>query len=52
MPKSTAQAMWEGTLGEAGAAAAGVQPDLIRLSVGLEANDDIIADLEQALRAE
>ncbi len=30
--------------------AAGVSPDLIRLSVGLENVDDIIADLEQALR--
>ena len=28
---------------------AGVQPDLIRLSVGIEHVEDIIADLEQAL---
>ena len=28
---------------------AGVAPDLIRFSVGLENADDIIADLEQAL---
>ena len=28
---------------------AGVLPDLIRLSVGIEDVDDIIADLEQAL---
>ena len=28
---------------------AGVQPDLIRFSVGIENIDDIIADLEQAL---
>ena len=28
---------------------AGVLPDLIRLSVGIEDADDIIADLEQAL---
>ena len=28
---------------------AGVAPDLIRLSVGIENVDDIIADLEQAL---
>ncbi len=28
---------------------AGVQPDLIRLSVGIENSEDIIADLEQAL---
>lgn len=31
---------------------AGVAPDLIRLSVGIENVDDIIGDLEQALRAE
>ena len=29
--------------------AAGVSPDLIRVSVGLENIDDIIADFEQAL---
>lgn len=44
-----AAAMWEGTLGEAGALAAGVQPNLIRLSIGLEHPDDLIADLGQAL---
>ena len=31
--------------------AAGIAPDLIRFSVGLEAAEDIIADLEQALNA-
>ena len=30
---------------------AGVQPDLIRFSVGIENADDIIADLGQALQA-
>ncbi len=30
-------------------AAAGVSPDLIRLSVGIEDLDDLIADVEQAL---
>ena len=30
--------------------AAGVSPDLIRMSVGIEDAEDIIADLEQALR--
>lgn len=30
-------------------AAAGVSADLVRLSVGLESKDDLIADLEQAL---
>ena len=29
--------------------AAGVAPDLIRFSVGIESADDIIADIEQAL---
>lgn len=28
---------------------AGVQPDLIRFSVGIENTEDIIADLDQAL---
>jgi O-acetylhomoserine (thiol)-lyase len=31
--------------------AAGITPDLVRLSVGLEHIDDILADLEQALKA-
>ncbi len=30
---------------------AGVAPDLIRLSVGIENVEDIIADLEQALES-
>ena len=30
--------------------AAGIAPDLIRLSIGLEAPEDVIADLEQALK--
>ena len=32
-------------------AAAGVGEDMVRLSVGLEGVEDIVADLEQALRA-
>jgi len=31
--------------------AAGVSPDLIRLSLGIEGLNDLIADLEQALAA-
>jgi O-acetylhomoserine (thiol)-lyase len=31
--------------------AAGAGPDVIRLSIGLETVDDIISDLDQALRA-
>lgn len=38
-------------LGPEQLAAAGVSEDMIRLSVGLEDPDDIIADLERALRA-
>jgi O-acetylhomoserine (thiol)-lyase len=30
-------------------AKAGVSPDLIRLSIGIEHHEDIIADLDQAL---
>ncbi|EGQ7671077.1 hypothetical protein IZS59_000649 [Vibrio cholerae] len=30
---------------------AGVKPEMIRLSVGIEHIDDIMADLEQALNA-
>ena len=32
-------------------AAAGVSPDLVRLSVGLESKEDLIEDLAQALAA-
>ena len=38
-------------LSDAQLAAAGIDPGLVRLSVGLENLDDIIADLEQALTA-
>ena len=31
--------------------AAGAGPDVVRLSIGLETVDDIISDLDQALRA-
>ncbi|NLE45529.1 MAG: O-acetylhomoserine aminocarboxypropyltransferase/cysteine synthase [Chloroflexi bacterium] len=37
-------------LSEAEQAAAGVTPDFIRLSVGIETLEDILADLDQALR--
>ncbi|MGL5280162.1 MAG: PLP-dependent transferase, partial [Plesiomonas shigelloides] len=30
---------------------AGVKPEMIRLSVGIEAIEDLLADLEQALQA-
>lgn len=38
-------------LSEAEQASAGVTPDFIRLSIGLESVDDLIRDLDQALRA-
>lgn len=38
-------------LGEAQLAAVGLRDDMIRLSVGLEAPEDIMADLDRALRA-
>ena len=38
-------------LGEAERRAAGVAPDLVRLSVGLEGIDDLLADLDHALIA-
>ena len=38
-------------LSEAEQIAAGVSPDLIRVSVGIENIDDIIADFDQALKA-
>ncbi|HNP72601.1 MAG TPA: O-acetylhomoserine aminocarboxypropyltransferase [Kouleothrix sp.] len=38
-------------LSEAEQRAAGVQPEMIRLSIGLEDSDDLLWDLDQALRA-
>ena len=38
-------------MNDAELAAAGVSADLVRLSVGLESKEDLIADLEQALNA-
>ncbi len=38
-------------LGEAELAAAGVSADMVRLSIGIEHADDLIADLDQALAA-
>ena len=46
-----AAAMWAGTLTDEQVRAAGVMPNLVRLSVGLEAVSDVIADLDQALTA-
>ncbi len=44
-----AAAMWVGTLGEEGLTQAGIHPSLVRFSVGLEDERDLIADLQQAL---
>ena len=38
-------------LGEAQQRAGGITPELVRLSIGLEHVDDLIADLDQALKA-
>jgi cystathionine beta-lyase/cystathionine gamma-synthase len=44
-----AAAMWSGTLGDAQMREAGIEPNLVRLSVGLEHPDDLVADLERGL---
>lgn len=44
-----AAAMWAGTLDESGMRQAGIEPNLVRLSVGLEHPDDLIADLYRGL---
>ena len=44
-----AAAMWAGTLDDASLLAAGIEPNLIRLSIGLENPADLIADLAQAM---
>jgi len=46
-PASTTHAQ----LSEAEQAAGGVTPDMIRLSIGLEDIEDLLWDLDQALRA-
>ncbi|TAM90864.1 MAG: aminotransferase class I/II-fold pyridoxal phosphate-dependent enzyme [Candidimonas sp.] len=42
-------AMWSGTMTEAQMAAAGIEPNFVRMSVGIEHLDDLTADLAQAL---
>ncbi|AEC18696.1 cystathionine beta-lyase [Pusillimonas sp. T7-7] len=42
-------AMWAGTMTEAQMKAAGIDPNFVRMSVGVEHIDDLKADLEQAL---
>lgn len=43
---------WSGTLTEEQTRASGIDPGLVRLSVGLEAPADLITDLDQALRGQ
>ena len=44
-------AMWAGTMNEAQMQAAGIAPNFVRLSVGLEHVDDLKADMHRALAA-
>src|SRR5690606_3664684 len=42
-------AMWAGTMTEAQMKTAGIEPNFVRMSVGVEHIDDLKRDLEQAL---
>lgn len=42
-------AMWAGSIGDQAAEAAGIAPGLVRLAVGLEHPDDLLADVDQTL---
>ncbi len=44
-----AAAMWAGSLSDEAMRSSDIEPNLVRLSIGLEHVDDLIADLEQAL---
>lgn len=44
-----AAAMWSGNMSEAQMLAAGIEPNVVRMSVGIENVDDLKADLQQAL---
>jgi cystathionine gamma-lyase len=44
-----AAAMWAGTMNDEQMRVAGIAPNAVRLSVGVEGVDDLKADLEQAL---
>lgn len=47
-----AAAMWAGSLDDAALRAAGIAPNLVRLSIGLEHPEDLIDDLRDALRGD
>jgi methionine-gamma-lyase len=44
-------AMWSGTMNEAQMQAAGIPPNFVRFSVGIEHIDDLTADVDRALQA-
>jgi cystathionine beta-lyase/cystathionine gamma-synthase len=46
-----AAAMWAGSLDDEQMRQTGIEPNLVRLSIGLEHPDDLIADLLNALDA-
>jgi O-acetylhomoserine (thiol)-lyase len=43
--------MWAGSLDDEQMRQTGIEPHLVRLSIGLEHPDDLIADLQHALDA-
>ena len=51
LTKEETAALAEGFLTDAQKIQAGAGPDVVRLSIGIEDKDDIIADLDQALAA-
>ena len=46
-----AAAMWGGCLTDEQVREAGVEPNMVRISIGLETAEDVIADLDHALAA-
>ena len=46
-----AAAMWGGSLTDAQVREAGVEPNMVRISIGLESAEDVVADLDHALTA-
>jgi len=46
-----AAAMWGGSLSDEQVREAGVEPNMVRISIGLETAEDVIADLNNALEA-
>jgi len=46
-----AAAMWGGSLSDEQVREAGVEPNMVRISIGLETAEDVIADLNHALEA-